>query len=156
MRFFKTSHFFRSPLVSRHHIWILYHLFRNIKWTNYNTHFLISIWLLLIILSIVLFRSQTSLFRRHIQVVTSQIWSPWRHVNLFYRRYACLDVISAENTSQIWPSWRLIDMFCDILVLTSCPPCSITDVFIMTLFWLVMSQSYLSWRHVVPSHIWPS
>lgn len=58
---------------------------------------------------------------------TSQIWHPWRHVNLFWWRCACLDVISAE----IHHRYGLRD------VLSIC------------------SVTFLSWRpvHLVPSQM---
>ena len=153
----KTSHFFRSPLVSRHHIWILYHLLKNIKWTNYNTHSLISIWLLLIILSIVLF-------------VTDILFLDVIY-GLLHHKYGHRDVMLTCSVE-------------DMRVLMSYPLGYITDMAFVTSYryvlwhscldvmstllhhrrvhhdviWLVMSQSYLSWRHVlfVSSQIWPS
>lgn len=170
----KTSYFFRSPLVSRHHIWILYHLLKNIKWTNYNTHSLISIWLLLIILSIVLFVTDI-LF---LDVIYGLLHHKYGHRDVMltcsvedmrvlmsyplgyitdmafvtsYRYvlwHSCLDVMSTLlHHRRVHHDVILTCYVTVILVLTSCPVCFITDMTVFTSYLLVLSQICLLKRH---------
>jgi hypothetical protein len=160
----KTSHLFRYPLVSRH-IWKLYHIFRNIKWINYNTHFLISIWLLLAILSIVLFLSHSCLYvihgllhhkygRRDVMLTSSVedmcvlMLYPLRYITdmafVTSERYvlwhSCLDVMSTLFHRWCVHHGVILTCFTIILVLTSCPVCSITDMAVLRSYRLVLSQ----------------